>query len=42
MGCGHICWGRHAIERCGNPNCVQNTMEKIGEIIERLGKLVES
>jgi hypothetical protein len=31
MGCVHTHWGIPTIEGWGNPSCVQNVLEKIGE-----------
>jgi hypothetical protein len=39
MGCGHTHWGVFAIERCDNPNHVQNVVKKDREDNQKVGKV---
>jgi len=41
MGCVHTHKGRPIIERCGSLNHVRRIVEKIGMIVERLGRSIE-
>jgi len=41
MGCVYTHRRKPTIEGCGSPSYVRSAMQKVGKIIEKLGRLVE-